>query len=246
MIVLRYIYSFICWSSIILSTIFCGSLSIASTIFSPSGAWSHRCMRWWGKIILFVCCIRVDVQGIENISREEVQLFASNHQSFFDIWVLCSILPVRFGWIIKKEISKIPFLRGHMRINQYITIDRSDREKAIASMDEAAEQIRNGSRIIIFPEGTRSHDEKLGPMKKGIIHLCIKTQVPVVPIYIEGTGRILKSGSRLITSGPVYVTVGKPMPTAGFNEENLDMVIDKFKGIMEALERETKERAGTY
>ncbi len=239
MIIVRYIYSILCWTFIIADTAFWGTLSLLSIFISPGGTLSKFCEKSWGRTILWFCRIKVQVSGLENISRDLIQIFASNHQSFFDIWVLCSIIPVKFGWIIKKELKKIPFLNAHMKIMGYVTIDRSDREKSLASMDQAAEQIRNGSRIIIFPEGTRSRDGKLQPVKKGLFHLCLKTQVPVIPIYIHGTGSIMKPDSLLITSGTIHVTVGKPIQTTGYHEDALDQTVNDFQNVMLALQRDT-------
>jgi 1-acyl-sn-glycerol-3-phosphate acyltransferase len=238
MILLRYISSILRWAFIVADTAFWGTLSLVAVIVSPSGTLSKFCERAWGKTILLACGVRVSVSGLENIIKDEIQIFASNHQSFFDIWVLCAVIPVKFGWIIKKELKKIPFLNAHMKIMGYVTIDRSDREKSLASMEEAADQIRNGSRIIIFPEGTRSRDGSLQPLKKGLFHLCLKTRVPVVPIIIHGTCGILKPHSLLITSGPVSVTVGTPVSTAGYDEKHLDRAVEDFRDIMTSLREE--------
>lgn len=237
MILFSYARSLLSWLLIALSTIFWGTLSILSVPVSPGGELSHLCMRRWGQTILLACGIRVKTTGIENVSAGEVQIFASNHQSFFDVWVLCAVLPVRFGWIIKKELMKIPFLGAHMRINGYVTIDRSDRERAIASMDQAADQIRQGRRIAIFPEGTRSRDGNLGPLKKGLFHLCLKTGVPLVPIFIEGTGNTLKPDSLLITPGTIRVAFGTPLATSGYAEERLDSLVEDYLSSMETLRR---------
>ncbi len=241
MIIMSYTRSLLSWSFIVLSTILCGTLSILSVIVSPDGTLSHLCMKRWGQTILWACGIHVRVHGMENVSEEEVQIFASNHQSFFDVWVLCAKLPVRFGWIIKKELMKIPFLGAHMRINGYVTIDRSNRERAIASMDEAAEQIRKGSRIAIFPEGTRSRDGKLQPFKKGLFHLCLKTGVPLVPIFIQGTGKTLKPDSLLINRGAVSLIIGKPILTSDYQEGHIDRLIDDFQEAIRFLEGEIGE-----
>jgi len=244
MIIVRYIYSILCWVFIIADTAFWGTLSILSIFVSPGGTMSKFCERSWGRTILWACRIRVSVSGLENIRADQVQIFASNHQSFFDIWVLCSIIPVRFGWIIKKELKKIPFLNAHMKIMGYVTIDRSDREKSLASMDQAAEQIRNGSRIVIFPEGTRSRDGRLQPVKKGLFHLCLKTRVPVIPIYIHGTVNIMKPDSLLIRSGTIHVAIGKPIPTTGYQEDALDEAVADFQDVMLGLQRDTLAKLG--
>lgn len=230
--------SLLCWIFIVLDTAFWGTLSLLSIIISPSGHLSHQCMRWWSITILWFCRIRVSVEGLENIDTSSVQIFAANHQSFFDIWVLNKIIPVRYGWVIKKEIGRIPFLGMHMRINGYISIDRGDNEQARTSMEEAARQVREGKRIMIFPEGTRSLDGALRPFKKGLFHLCRKTAVPIVPIFISGTGPILRPGSFIIHSRSVSVRIGASLHTAGYDEESLEPMMADLRSRMAGLQKQ--------
>jgi len=227
------------WIFIIVDTAFWGTLSLLSITVSPSGNLSHQCMRWWSITILWFCRIRVSVDGREKIDTEAIQIFAANHQSFFDVWVLNKIIPVRYGWVIKKEIGRIPFLGMHMRINGYISLDRGNSDQARAGMEEAARQIREGKRIMIFPEGTRSLDGKMRPFKKGLFHLCLKTSIPIVPIYISGTGPILRPGSFLIHRAPVHVTIGEPLDTQGYGEDSIDVIMGDLRERMIGLE-ETK------
>lgn len=240
---LIYLRSVYFWVFIVLSTIFWGSLSFVSVVFSPKGEWSHLCMRYWSKTILRFCGMKLKVEGLEHIRGDEVQIFASNHQSFFDIWVLSAAIPVKFGWLGKKEASRVPFLAMHMRRNGYIVIDRSNREKAILSIDKAAETIRRGNRIAIFPEGTRSRTSAMGPFKKGLFHLCSQTEVPLVPMYIGGTGRALRSGSMVIRPGGIRLKIGTPFSTRKYKKGNISSMMRDFRTVMEDLEEQVVYRS---
>lgn len=184
------------------------------------------------------------MDGMENIDQNKVQIFASNHSSFFDVFVLNSIIPVKFGWISKKEIFNIPFIGWHMKAQGYVSIDRSDGRKALQSIKEAASKIRNGSRIVIFPEGTRTREKGvLQPFKKGLFHLCIRTRVPIVPMYITGTFDILKPDSLLIRPfQKVYVKIGKELPTVDYPKNKTNILMNDLRDRMVQLEKGMNNR----
>lgn len=232
------INSFFCWIFIAIDTVFWGTISISSIIYSPGGRVAHFCMRAWSASILWFCRITVRVEGLEHIDPERVQIFASNHSSHFDIFILSKVLPVKFGWVAKAILFKIPFMGWHMKLNGYISVDRSNREKAIQSMDEAAEKVKRGNRIMIFPEGTRSRTGELLPFKKGLFHLCVKTGVPIVPIYIKGSYGILRPDSLFIRPASVCVKVGPEMPTAGHSVDKLEKIMDELRNRIVALHDE--------
>lgn len=228
--------SLVYWTLIVATTLFWGTLSLLSTVVRPDGDLSYGCMKYWSKSILFFCGMKVLAEGQENISSADIQIFASNHQSFFDVWALASIIPVKFGWLGKKEVARVPILGMHMKKNGYIIIDRSNREKAIESMDKAAQAIKGGNRIAIFPEGTRSCNGQMGRFKKGLFHLCLKTMVPLVPIYISGTGRALRPGSMVIRPGIIKIRIGKPFATVGYDKCDIDPLMVDFEKVMRRLE----------
>ena len=122
---------------------------------------------------------------------EKPQIFMANHQSDFDILIVLAHIPGQFRWIAKKELFKIPIFGKAMRNAGYIEIDRQNHEKALKSLDEAAQKIREGKSVVTFPEGTRSRDGKIRPFKQGMFHLAIRAGVPIVPISIIGAREIM-------------------------------------------------------
>jgi len=94
-----------------------------------------------------------------------------------------------------------------MRLGGYIPLDRGDGRKALKSMDEAAGQIRGGTSVIIFPEGTRTRDGKLLPFKRGGFLLAVKAGVPVVPVTINGSFQINPGGALQLYPGDITIQI---------------------------------------
>ena len=117
-------------------------------------------MRW-------ICGIKVEVEGLENIESHVPRIYMTNHQSYFDIFALLAYLPVDFKFITKQELMRIPLFGFSMRRAGYIGIEREDPRKAVHSINEATEKIKGGASVVIFPEGTRSLDGRVQPFEKG-------------------------------------------------------------------------------
>ncbi len=232
------INSFFCIAFFLADTVFWGTISLTSVVYNPAGNVAFLCMKWWSKTVLAFCRVRLEVSGIENFDRNGVQIIASNHSSHFDIFVLSAISPVRFGWVAKKELFKIPFMGWHMKLQGYVSVDRKHRDRAIESLNQAAEQIRGGKRIAMFPEGTRSRGGELLPFKKGLFHLCVRTRVPIVPVVMDGTYHVLKPETLMIRPGLVRVRVGTPLPTDKYSVEQIEDLMNDLRERMVALKAE--------
>lgn len=171
---------------------------------------------WWANSICWFCGVEVDVTGTGQLDTQKPYIFAANHQSQFDIFVLQGFLGVNFRWLAKKELFTVPIWGTAMRRAGYIPIDRSHGRQAIKSLDEAAKKIGAGTSVIIFPEGTRSKDGKLHDFKAGAMILAIKSGVPIVPVAIIGTYAILPKGKLLMNPGKVQIRVGQPIETRNY------------------------------
>lgn len=184
--------------------------SFLSTLFDSSGhshAWHARI---WARLMLALNRVNVTVSGSEFLPDGPV-IFMSNHQSNFDILSLLMAMPRRFYWIAKKELFEIPLFGHTMRRGGYIPLDRSDGRKALQSLDEAAAAINQGKSVVLFPEGTRSTDCHLLPFKRGGFVLARKADVPVVPVTINGSGRINPANQVRLYSGDISITLHPPI-----------------------------------
>jgi 1-acyl-sn-glycerol-3-phosphate acyltransferase len=180
--------------------------------------------------------VRVTVIGREHLPSGSSFLLMPNHQSHFDIPVLLGCLQTQFRWLAKAELFKIPIFGKAMRGCGYISIDRSNREAAFASIRQAGNAIRGKVSVLIFPEGTRSPDGRLLPFKKGGFVLAADSGVPILPIGIYGTGRILPKKRLLLDPGPVVLRIGPPVDTAGYDRETKDALMEKVhQALCEAV-----------
>ncbi|MEK6531750.1 MAG: lysophospholipid acyltransferase family protein [Deltaproteobacteria bacterium] len=197
-------------------------LLVAFSFFiNPNGGLMHSIVALWGRILLSLAGIKVTVKGRENVPREGPVLFISNHQGAFDIPLLQAMLPREFRWIAKKSLFKIPVVGWTMSFAGYIAIDRDNAQGAYRSMEAAAEKIKNGTSVVVFPEGTRSHSDRLLPFKRGAFLLAEKSSCPIVPVAIKGASNIMKKGGIAVTPASVTIAIGAPVQTGGRGAKEL-------------------------
>jgi 1-acyl-sn-glycerol-3-phosphate acyltransferase len=228
-----------CW--IIIATIVLGFLAIMVSFFSRKGNSVHRIAQFWGRSILWVGGIRAEANGFNDELEQRSYIFMSNHQSNFDIPVLYCALPVQFRWMAKAELFRIPIFGLSMRGAGYISIDRSNRKSAFLSLARAVEAIRNGTSVMIFPEGTRSKDGFLLPYKKGGFVMAVNAGVPIVPIVISGTHAIMPKGRLLIRRRCVRVQIGRPIETSSFTRKTKDDLMVRVRTAMQEMLAETAQ-----
>lgn len=176
--------------------------ALIGTLFDSSGRCYAAHARLWAWFGLALNHTPVELRGAEHLPDGPFILM-SNHQSNFDILALIATIPRPIYWIAKKELFDIPIFGASMRRGGYIPLDRSDGRKALKSMENAATIIRQGSSVVMFPEGTRSRDGKLLPFKRGGFMLAIRAGVPVIPVTINGSGTVNPGGQIDLYSGRI-------------------------------------------
>lgn len=198
---------------ILLFTIFWGAVACFLSLVDRSGEGVVWVGRHWVSWILELVRVRVAAEGLENVDREHPQILMSNHQSVFDIAAIIHTLPVSFRFVAKRELARIPLFGWALAGGGHILVDRGDRSQAIGSLRRGAAKIRDGTNVIVFPEGTRSETGDLRSFKSGGFHLATEAGVPIVPVSVSGTRRITPKRSFHIEGGRVKVRYGKPIPT---------------------------------
>jgi 1-acyl-sn-glycerol-3-phosphate acyltransferase len=207
------------WLICICTTVILGTVAIFLSLFDSSGNIPHLVARLWGKIQLRTTGTTVRIQGQGNIDRQKSYILVSNHQSNFDIFALLGYLPIQFRWTAKAELFRIPFLGWSMSRIGYIPIERDSPKKAYRSMLRAAEKVQQGVSVMIFPEGTRSPDGNLQRFKKGVFLIALKSQAPILPIAIRGTGKIMQKGDWRTYPGKVQIIIDPPIETGGISPQ---------------------------
>lgn len=201
---------------IVLSTIVFGSISLVISFFDATGSRQIRVARRWAQSLLWGTRVTVQVEGLDRIDPRGSYVFAANHLSYIDTPVVLSYIPVQFRFLAKKGLFQIPFLGTHLARAGHIPVPRDDPRASVKTMGLAAQAIRDrGVSVLIFPEGGRSHDGNLQPFKDGASYIAIKAGVPVVPIVLVGTRKILPFGGAVFRPGHVRLRIGDPIPTAG-------------------------------
>jgi 1-acyl-sn-glycerol-3-phosphate acyltransferase len=170
----------------------------------------HQTPKHWSKVFLKLAGTKVIIEGKENIPDGPVVL-VSNHEGNFDIPVILGYLDKPTGFISKIEVKKVPLLASWMEVMNCVFLDRSDRMRALQSIRQGVNLLKQGHSLVIFPEGTRSKGGPIGKFKTGSFRLAVDAKVPIVPISISGTSDLFERNHRLIKPGTVRVVIGEPV-----------------------------------
>ncbi|MEW5735009.1 MAG: lysophospholipid acyltransferase family protein [Thermodesulfobacteriota bacterium] len=214
------------------STAFFGSGAIVAMEFMDPRKVSDLFGKWWARVNAMATPMKVVVEGAENIKPGVSYVICSNHQSHFDIFVLYGYLPVDLRWVMKMELRKVPFLGAACEKIGHVYIDRSNREKALASLNEAKERIVNGTSIIFFPEGTRSEGGTLLPFKKGAFKMALDLSLPILPVTIDGTKNVLPARSLDLFPGTARLKIHPAVETSQYSDETMGELMDRVRDII--------------
>jgi len=206
---------------ILLYTAIMGTISVASSLVDRRGRAQHGCSRLWARLILWTSLVRIRASGLENIKPGVPYVLCMNHQSHMDIPIILAALPFQFRFAAKKQLFRYPFLGWHLRRSGHVPIDRENPLAAVKSLRDAAETIRQGVPVVIFPEGGTSQDGGIKPFKGGGFMLATKSQAAVVPVTIRGSRPVLVPKTYHIRGGAVDVIVGEPISSQGASPAEL-------------------------
>lgn len=192
--------------------------------------------RRWSRMMLRAAGVRVEFEGLEWLSLPEGRVLVANHVSWYDVFALAAHLPVDYRFIAKKELGRIPIFGPAWKACGHISIDRTDLERAIESLAEAARQVRERRvTIVMFPEGTRSRTGSLGTFKKGAFVLALQAGVPIVPVGILGSGRVMPKGSWRIRPGTIRIRIGEPIAVQGMALGDRDRLVRTARAAVARL-----------
>jgi len=195
-------------------TIVLGTLSILSSLFDPAGSFAHWCARTWSRLILRTTGVRVQATGLEQLEPGRTYVFVANHQSIYDIPILFWSLPYQLRIIAKESLGRIPFLGWHLRRSGHMLVDRRHPEPT-KIFKWASQLASHGLSLIVFPEGTRSRDGRVGRFKGGSFYLALEAGLPVVPISVVGSRHVMLKGRVTTYPGDVRLVVHEPIDTRG-------------------------------
>ena len=205
------------------------------SLFSKTGNSMFQLARMWAWLILKVTGVRVVVRGAEKIDRSRAYMIIANHQSHFDgpalAWGLGGL---QFRWIAKRELLRIPLFGHCLNSSRNIFIDRTNRESAIASIQEGMLMLPPGAGVMCFAEGTRSATGRIGAFKKGGFAAALHNGMPLLPIAINGSHHVLPKGSLIFRKGIIELAVGDPIETAGKSTGDLEDLVKATRQVIQS------------
>jgi len=197
------------YAGVFMALFFFSSLPVM--VLTRSGAlpmWFAR--KAWGPWGLWIAGVDFHVERKAPLP-EGPAIFAANHSSALDIWAAVAAIPRSVRFVAKAEMFRWPVFGWYMTLGGHIPVDRRDHARAVASLAQAALRVRNGTSLIVFPEGTRSRDNLVHAFKKGPFVIAAQAGVPVVPLAITGAGKVTPKNLLHVHPGPIRVTFGRPV-----------------------------------
>jgi 1-acyl-sn-glycerol-3-phosphate acyltransferase len=190
-------------------TIVLGAASIVSSLFDRRGYFAHRCARWWSWLILKTTGVRVRVEGLDRVKPGTNYVFVSNHQSIYDTPVIFWSLPYQLRIIAKESLAKFPVLGWHLKRGKHLFVDRRNPDRA--GIFERWRGLVSEASLMVYAEGTRSRDGHVAKFKAGSFLLAIDAQLPIVPVAVIGTRRVMPKGRLRTEPADVRLIVHDPI-----------------------------------
>ncbi len=195
-------------------------------------------VRTWSRQLLDQVEVRLRVSGLERVDLEKTYVVMSNHQSLYDIPTILTALPLRTRMVAKSELFKVPLWSQAMKAAGFVPVHRGNRERATQDLRAANEALCRGISIWIAPEGTRSADGQLLPFKHGGFVLATLAKVPILPVSIDGTRKILPARALNFVKGvEVKVTVGEPVDPAAYKRKERERLVEAVRSQIQSALR---------
>jgi len=219
--------------NLVLSISVCSIPIIAVGLFDKEKYYTGKLIKMWARWVIWSTGIQYEIDGLDNLNLDKQYIFMSNHESALDIVLGVAAIPFNIVFLAKKELFKVPIFGWAMNSSGMIKIDRENPEMSRKSVSEAVETLMHSSfSTLIYPEGTRSNGEELLPFKKGGFILAIRTQLPVVPITILGSGNVLPKGTLAIKKSHIKMIIDNPIPTLGMDINDKDQLLQDCRNII--------------
>lgn len=221
----------------VFSAVFIPWIVLAALVRPGGYAW-YRLTRVWVGAALAIFGVRVESRGEEQLLGGQDYVLLVNHRSHFDpLAIVAALGPRETRWVAKRELLKVPLFGYGLRVTGQILVDRSDHAQAVAALRERLGS--RGASVVFFAEGARSESGELHPFKKGGAAFAIDAELPIVPVAVAGSERVLPKHSLIVVPGVIRVAFGPPIPTRDLGPEDRERltelahekVLDLLRGI---------------
>ena len=245
--IFKFIHSIIWWIDWLVILVL--GLFFDAVIWPGNRDMYRKSERFWAWTLMKIGGIKLEITGLENLPEDETVIYMPNHQSDLDWPIIFRVVPGQYLFLAKQELFNAPVFGAYMKLQEYIPIERSNIRKSFKTYQTMITLIKSGNSIVIFPEGTRSFNDKLGKFKPSSFSILQETKVRVVPIVIDGSTNIQRRGTKSITPGKVRIKILPPisfsdlypLENKAFSSEAANRVREVLLGALENKEDATPE-----
>ena len=213
--------------------------ALATILLSPlfsNKRFSYFPARWWGRAFCYLLFIKVKLIGLEKLNPQQSYVIVCNHQSIYDVFVVYGWLPMIFKWLMKAELRKIPLVGKACADAGHIFIDRSNAVTAKHSIEQAEKQLKNGNSVVIFPEGTRTHNGEMCKFKRGAFLIATDLHLPILPVTLRGCYERLPRNTVNVVPGTIEIIIHQPFNVNSYGTDGTPKLIqDSWNIINSAL-----------
>ena len=211
-------------------------LIISGFIFLPL---FYKLVKFCVRFMMSALLIVPKIKG--SFPSDGTYIIMMNHSSFLDVFIFPLIPRGAWTGVTATENFKIPVFSLLIRRIKAIPIDRKNRSAAIESIKKAEDVLKGGIHIGILPEGTRTLDGKIKPLKKGGFHMAINTKTPIIPVGISGAFEFKPKNRWWMKPGLVTINIGDPISIDDYTALGVDGLSTKVEKLLKSLSGETNE-----
>lgn len=225
---------FIALPVLLILTILTALTTILGCLLGNGNFWGYYPGKIWSVLFCTLSFSPVRTKGFEQIDRSTSYIFVANHQSAYDIFIIYGYLGQNFKWIMKNSLKKIPLVGRACRSAGHIFIDRTSSAGIREALHQAERTLQNGTSLVVFPEGTRTHTGKVGRFKKGAFQMAIDLNLPVVPLTIDGAFDVLPRNSFRLRPHRMTLTAHAPIFPDPQNENEISRLMEEARKAIES------------
>lgn len=233
---LFFIYQWLVFIPIlIVSSIVTALIVMLGCTFGKHRFWGYYPPKYWSKLTCRTAFCKIKIKNNNKIDPDKSYVFVANHQGAFDVFLTYGYLNQNIKWVQKSSLRKLPFVGKASEIAGHIFVDNSSVKNTMQTIKKAEKELEKGVSIVIFPEGARTEDGKMGRFKKGAFIIAMQMQLPIVPVTLNGPFDVLKINSRLMHFGKTLeIIVHDPISTIDMTEEDIPNLMKKSSTEIEA------------
>ena len=188
-------------------TVLAAAITIVTCAFLNDRFWGFYPAKIWARLWCYLSFVRVKVSGREHIEKNKSYVFVANHQSAYDVFAIYGWLNVPFKWVMKQELAKIPFVGKACKSAGHIFISRGQSKASLSGIQLAEKKLVNGLSVVIFPEGSRTHNGEVGNFKRGAFQIAADLRLPIIPITIKGAYEVMPRNSYYISPKKIQLII---------------------------------------